>query len=144
MGDPMSKLMIQFRFILCFVFVIFSAGSFANESKPVLYFIEPVDGAVVEGDVKVVFGLKGLGVAPAGINNPKTGHHHLLIDTTDLPDMSLPLPATDKIKHFGGGQTETVISLSPGTHTLQLLLGNYAHIPHAEPVISNRITITVK
>jgi len=92
----------------------------------------------------VVFGLKNIGVAPAGIDKKNTGHHHLLIDTDELPDLTKPLPATDKIKHFGGGQTETEITLSPGKHTLQLLLGNYAHIPHSKPVISKKITITVE
>lgn len=109
-----------------------------------VYFIQPADGDTVSQKVKVVFGLRNMGVAPAGVDRPNTGHHHLLIDTDTLPDLTKPLPATDQVKHFGGGQTETEITLSPGTHTLQLVLGNYAHMPHHKPVMSKKITITVK
>lgn len=109
----------------------------------VLYFISPSDGAVVESPLRVAFGLKGMGVAPAGVEKEKTGHHHLLIDT-DLPTLELPIPADEQHKHFGGGQTETVIELAPGKHTLQLLLGNYLHVPHDPPVCSEKITITVE
>ena len=122
------------------------AESMASESpsNAEVYFIHPSDGQTVQKSVKVVFGLKNMGVAPAGADQKNTGHHHLLIDTAVLPDMTNPLPATDKIKHFGGGQTETEITLSPGKHTLQLLLGNYVHIPHSKPVISKKITVTVE
>ena len=94
-----------------------------------VYFISPVDGQTVAQTFTVKFGLSGMGVAPAGVDRDNTGHHHLLIDTEQLPDMSLSLPATDKIMHFGGGQTEATITLAPGKHSLQLLLGNFAHIP---------------
>ena len=109
-----------------------------------VYFIEPTDGQTVTQKFKVKFGLSGMGVAPAGTNHEKTGHHHVLIDGEILPDMSKPLPSTDIIRHFGGGQTETELVLPAGKHTLQLLLGNYAHIPHDKPVLSKKITITVK
>jgi hypothetical protein len=109
-----------------------------------VYFIQPADGDVVSGSVKINFGLKNMGVAPAGTDRKNTGHHHLLIDTDVLPNLAQPLPSTDKIKHFGGGQTETEITLSPGKHTLQLLLGNFAHVPHGKPVMSDKITIMVK
>ncbi len=109
-----------------------------------LYIIEPEDGATVQETFKVKFGLSGMGVAPAGTNIKNTGHHHILIDMDKLPDLTKPLPATDQIRHFGGGQTETELTLTPGEHTLQLLLGNYMHIPHDKPVISKKITITVK
>jgi len=109
-----------------------------------VYFITPADGDVIEGDVVVKFGLKGMGVAPAGANLENTGHHHLLINLAEAPDMSAPLPANDNVKHFGKGQTEATLKLAPGTHTLQLLLGNFAHVPHDNPVISEKITITVK
>jgi len=108
-----------------------------------LYIIEPVDGATVQETFKVKFGLSGMGVAPAGTNIKNTGHHHILIDMDKLPDLTKPLPATDQIRHFGGGQTETELTLTPGEHTLQLLLGNYMHIPHDKPVMSKKITITV-
>lgn len=109
-----------------------------------VYFIEPQDGQTVAQTFTVKFGLQGMGVAPAGVDRDNTGHHHLLIDTKSLPDMTRSLPATDSIKHFGGGQTETTITLAPGKHTLQLLLGNFAHVPHDKPVMSEPITITVK
>lgn len=108
-----------------------------------LYIIEPKDGATVSNPVRVVFGLRNMGVAPAGVNHLNTGHHHLLIDS-ELPRLDQPIPASDKMRHFGGGQTETRLILLPGTHTLQLLLGDYAHMPHAPPILSEKLTITVK
>ncbi|CAA6804973.1 MAG: ATPases of the AAA+ class [uncultured Thiotrichaceae bacterium] len=108
------------------------------------YFIDPVDGAEVEKNFTVRFGLSGMGVSPAGLEKDKTGHHHLLINLEEMPDLSKPLPANDNLKHFGGGQTEVELTLEPGTHTLQLLLGNHLHIPHDKPVMSEKITITVK
>lgn len=108
-----------------------------------LYFVSPQDGAEVIGPVTVRFGLTGMGVAPAGVNLEKTGHHHLIIDA-DLPDLDQPIPSDDHYRHFGGGQTEVTLDLAPGQHTLQLLLGDFTHIPHNPPVKSERITITVK
>ena len=108
-----------------------------------VYFIAPADGAVVSSPVTVKFGLRGMGVAPAGLDHPHTGHHHLLIDAPEV-DMGLPLPKTDRIRHFGGGQTEAAVELAPGAHTLQLLLGDYLHIPHDPPVASETVTITVE
>jgi hypothetical protein len=84
-----------------------------------------------------------MGVAPAGVKADNTGHHHLLIDVDTLPPDDQPLPATDQIRHFGGGQTETMLDLPPGRHTLQLVLGDASHVPHDPPVRSQRITITV-
>ena len=120
-----------------------SLVSHAPENAEV-YFVHPKDGQTVSKELTVVFGLKNMGVAPAGTDRKHTGHHHLLIDTDTLPSLSAPLPATDKIKHFGGGQTETTITLTPGKHTLQLLMGNHAHIPHSKPVLSKKITVVVK
>lgn len=108
-----------------------------------LYFISPQDGETVTSPVTVRFGLRGMGVAPAGVEKAGTGHHHLLVDVTELPT-GAPIPADDHHKHFGAGQTETTLELAPGRHTLQLLLGDYAHVPHDPPVVSKRITITVK
>jgi hypothetical protein len=107
------------------------------------YIISPKNGAHVHSPVLVQFGLKGMGIAPAGIKFDNSGHHHLLIDTDPPSDLSAPLPATDKIVHFGKGQTETLLNLSPGKHTLQLLLGDQNHIPHSPPVLSQPVTITV-
>ncbi|NEP76656.1 MAG: DUF4399 domain-containing protein [Okeania sp. SIO2G5] len=109
-----------------------------------VYIIAPADGATVTSNVTVKFGLQGMGIAPAGVDIKNTGHHHLLIDVTEPPDVTEPLPANDHIKHFGAGQTETELTLDPGKHTLQLILGNYAHIPHDKPVISTPVTITVE
>lgn len=111
-----------------------------------VYFISPADGATVKSPVHVVFGLMGLGVAPAGTEKPHTGHHHLLIDT-ELPAgeaLDEPIPADAHHIHFGGGQTETTVELAPGTHTLQLVVGDANHVPHNPPLASKKITITVE
>ncbi len=108
-----------------------------------VYLIAPADGASVASPVLVQFGLKGMGVAPAGMAAENTGHHHLLIDT-GLPALDQPVPADAQHVHFGKGQTETTIALSPGKHTLQLLLADQNHIPHVPAVFSKVITITVE
>ena len=108
-----------------------------------VYFQTPANGAEVRSPVLVRFGLRGMGVAPATVTTANTGHHHLLIDVETLPADNLPLPATDLIRHFGTGQTETAVDLPPGTHTLQLVLGDHQHVPHDPPVRSEKITITV-
>jgi hypothetical protein len=108
-----------------------------------VYLIAPQDGATVRGPVTVRFGLKGMGVAPAGVQMENTGHHHLLIDTDPPADPGVPLPTTERILHFGKGQTEATITLPPGRHTLQLVLGDHSHVPHDPPVMSKKITITV-
>jgi len=105
--------------------------------------LSPADGATVPSTFTIQFGLKGMGVAPAGSNVPGTGHHHLLVDVKSTPDFSLPLPTSENVIHFGKGQTETELTLAPGKHTLQLLLGDYLHIPHDVPLLSEKITITV-
>jgi hypothetical protein len=122
-----------------------AAQDFRQPSPPGarVYFIAPKNGAVISGPVTVKFGLSGMGVAPAGVDKKDTGHHHLLIDTT-LEDDKAPIPADDKHRHFGNGQTETTINLPPGRHTLQLVLGDYQHIPFNPMVASEVITITVK
>ena len=109
-----------------------------------LYFITPQNGEHVPNTFTVRFGLQGMGVAPAGINFPRTGHHHLLINVDPLPDFANPLPASNQIRHFGKGQTETGIKLDPGVYHLKLVLGNHLHIPHIPPVMSKTITITVE
>ena len=109
-----------------------------------LYFIEPSDGATVGQTFTVKFGLAGMGVAPAGVDLPETGHHHLLVDVEQLPAMDQPLPTSDQVRHFGKGQTETRISLPAGRHSLQLLLGDKNHVPLDPPVISEKISVTVE
>lgn len=108
-----------------------------------LYFVNLGNGATVSSPVKVVFGLSGMGVAPAGIEKAGTGHHHLLVNVNEW-DANAPLPANDNFRHFGAGQTEVSLDLKPGQHTLQMVLGDQNHIPHHPVVMSERITITVK
>jgi Domain of unknown function (DUF4399) len=108
-----------------------------------VYFANLKNGDIVSSPLLVQFGLRGIGVAPAGVEKENTGHHHLLIDVAEL-DVNNGLPMTDNIRHFGGGQTEVRVELKPGTHTLQLLLADHNHIPHHPLVISERITVTVK
>jgi hypothetical protein len=107
-----------------------------------VYFIEPRDGATVKGPVHVVMGLAGMGVAPAGVNAEGTGHHHVIVDLEKV-NLNAVLPMDNNHRHFGRGQTETMLDLPPGKHTLQLVLGDRNHVPHDPPVMSPRITITV-
>ncbi|MBL1277416.1 MAG: DUF4399 domain-containing protein [Ectothiorhodospiraceae bacterium] len=119
-----------------------SANASPSPEGASVYIISPANGETVGQNITVKFGLAGMGVAPAGTDKKNTGHHHLLIDGKKLP-------ANDKamgkeVKHFGGGQTQSSITLSKGMHTLQLVLGNHQHIPHKPAVISEKITIYVK
>ncbi len=122
------------------------AGETPAPDGATAYIISPLDGETVSGPVTVRFGLSGMGVAPAGVAKDKTGHHHLLINTPMLEgeDLDFSIPADDAHIHFGGGQTETQLELAPGTHTLQLLLGDENHVPHNPPVASEIVTITVE
>ena len=125
----------------------FSIVAMARTPSPmgaVEYIISPAPGAEVTSPVTIRFGLKGMGVAPAGVDKPNTGHHHLLIDVTEIPVLNKPIPKDEHHKHFGGGQTETTLELPPGEHTLQLILGDKNHVPLDPPVMSDKITITVK
>ena len=144
------------------VFAILVAGIFAGlmavpawtQSAPAqtpspsgakVYFINLKDGQEVTGPFLVQFGLSGMGVAPAGVEKPNTGHHHLSIDSALSSDeLKQPIPMDDKHRHFGNGQTEAMITLPPGKHSLQLVLGDWSHIPHVPPVMSNVITVTVR
>ena len=109
-----------------------------------VYFVTPRNGDTVTSPLVVRFGLKGRGVAPANVNIPNTGHHHLLVDVATLPPMTAPVPSDANHIHFGGGQTETTVTLTPGTHTLQLVLGDHMHVPLGKEWVSERITVTVK
>lgn len=134
------------KIVLPLLFVFMTSAVMAQSGAPKnaqLYFISPADGATVKNPVAVRFGLKNMGIAPAGVQMENTGHHHLLIDT-GLPPLHQPVPADDQHLHFGKGQTETELTLAPGQHTLQLLLGDHLHMPHNPPVISEQITITVE
>ncbi|MFB9150679.1 DUF4399 domain-containing protein [Roseovarius ramblicola] len=116
-----------------------------------VYFVGLEDGATVSSPVTVVFGLRGMGVAPAGTGREATGHHHLLIDRPALgqgedgaAELDAPLPSDAHHRHFGGGQTQVTLDLDPGAHTLQLVLGDMNHEPHDPPVTSEVITVTVE
>ena len=119
------------------------SGRTAASKDVHLYIGWPNDGETVKGRFKVWFGLRNFGVAPAGVRKENTGHHHLLVDT-DLPPMDEPIPNNRNYIHFGKGQTETYLELPPGRHTLQLLMGDAEHIPHDPPILSKKITITVR
>ena len=120
------------------------AGDSPAPKNAYLYIGWPNDGEVVrKNNFRVWFGLRKMGIAPAGTEKPKTGHHHLIVDAP-LPPMDEEIPADKNHLHFGKGQTETRITLPSGTHTLQLLLGDLDHIPHNPPVVSQKKTITVK
>jgi hypothetical protein len=122
----------------------FAADRMAAPAGAEVYFIAPQNGAKLHSPVTIKFGLKGMGIAPAGIKFDNTGHHHLLVDT-DVSELNLdaPMPATDKIVHFGKGQTETTLTLTPGKHTLQLVFADYLHQSFDPPLTSKKITITV-
>lgn len=129
---------------------IASAGETPSPEGAKVYFVNLEDGASLQGPVTVVFGLSGMGVAPAGVDNENTGHHHMLINRatygagemdTDIAENGIP--SDDNHKHFGKGQTETTLELGAGTYTLQLVLGDEFHVPHNPPVVSQQISITV-
>ena len=135
-------------FAICIAFltsVVARADQTPSPPGAKSYIISPQDGDVVNSPVTVQFGLVGMGIAPAGVEQENTGHHHLLVNTA-VEGMALtePLPADENHIHFGGGQTETTIELAPGTYRLQLLLADHNHIPHKPPVMSEVITITVE
>ena len=146
----MKKLVVAAACAMAFAGAAFAENTPAPEGASV-YFIGLEDGATVSSPVMVRFGLSGMGVAPAGTDAENTGHHHLLLNRpplgegpTGAAELSDPIPADDNHRHFGGGQTEVVLDLEPGTHTLQLVLGDLSHFLH-EPVIkSDVITITVE
>jgi hypothetical protein len=114
-----------------------------SAADAVVFFISPADGETVSNPISVVFGIEGMTVAPAGQDTPHSGHHHLLIDTA-VPDLGMPIPKDENHIHFGDGSTVTEISLPPGEHTLQMLLGDHLHIPHDPPLMSDVIAINVE
>src|SRR5262245_10385481 len=131
----------------CFAALALTAAALARDPSPAgaeVYIVSPKDGAKVKSPVTVVFGLKGMGIAPAGIKFDNTGHHHLLVDADVPADLSQPLAANEHSLHFGKGQTETSLTLPPGKHTLQLVLGDSLHVPHDPAVVSKKITVVVE
>ncbi len=124
---------------------VVALGETAAPPNAAVYIISPKDGDTVTGPFKVQFGLSGMGVAPAGVDKPNTGHHHLIIDTALTPEeLKAPIASDAKHVHFGGGQTETMVTLAPGQHTLQLVLGDWTHVPFSPPIMSPVITVTVR
>ncbi|MGY8962744.1 MAG: DUF4399 domain-containing protein [Rhodospirillales bacterium] len=140
-------------YIVALAVAFVSATAFAQSEEwprtgsapnTVAYIVSPSNGETVPGTFRIQFGLKGMGVAPAGVEYPDSGHHHLLVNRV-APMMSEPLPSGDSdLLHFGGGQTETTLSLEPGEYTLQMILGDQDHVPHDPPVMSKKVTITVE
>ncbi|GAC1345167.1 MAG: DUF4399 domain-containing protein [Acetobacteraceae bacterium] len=138
---------------VCLLFLGIGAPAFAQTGRSAerstaptdasIYIIEPHNGQVVGPHVRVVFGARNLGVAPAGMKFANTGHHHLLVDAP-LPPLGEPFPSDRRHLHYGTGETETVIDLPGGRHTLQLVMGDHNHVPHDPPVISKPITIFVR
>lgn len=140
--------MLRHSLVAAAVFFVSNAPVVAADTPSVagaqVYIIAPKNGDMVSAPVRVQFGLKGMGVAPAGTETEGTGHHHLVIDK-DAPPLNTYLPIDDpQVMHFGKGQTEVELKLAPGKHTLQLVFADKDHKPHAPPVVSERITITVK
>jgi Domain of unknown function (DUF4399) len=120
-------------------------GADAPPAGVSVYFINLKDGDSVSSPFKVQFGLVGMGVAPVSVEKPNTGHHHLIIDATlSADELKAPIPADPKHLHFGAGQTETLVTLPPGQHTLQLVLGDWSHVPHVPPIMSPIIKVMLK
>src|SRR5260370_26070737 len=146
----MMSFNLRLRLAAAFVAVTALVATVASAQTPsppgaAVYFINLKDGDTVTSPFKVQFGLTGMGVAPAGSQNPNTGHHHLLIHTQLTPEqMKQPIPVDAQHRHFGGGQTEAVVTLPPGQHTLQLVFADGAHLVHEPPVVSPVITVTLK
>lgn len=158
----MKKLKFMALFLSIFIVVACNQDSQTNKSsneeitysppsitrKPApdgakVYFITPKENAIVSNPVKVKFGVNAMEILPSGQDKIHTGHHHIIIDA-DLPDMNFPIPADKNYIHFGDGSAETELTLPQGKHTLQLILGDYLHVPHMPPVYSEKITIEVK
>lgn len=140
----MKYLLVVLITIICIFCISSVTARSPSTSGAYVYIISPANGEIVTSPVNIKFGLHGMGIAPAGTEIKGTGHHHLLVDIENLPDLDKPIPADDHHIHYGKGQTETLIDLAPGKHTLQLLFADFVHVPH-EPVLkSEPITIHVK
>ena len=135
---------IQLFIVLTFCGLAVASGETARPPNAFVYIISPKDGDTVASPFRVQFGLSGMGVAPAGVDAPNTGHHHLLIDANESLDPNEPIPQDKKHLHFGAGQTEALIELPPGKHTLQLVLGDWSHLLFHPPLLSDVITVDVK
>lgn len=140
-----ESIMKKLLFALLFLANSFAYAGMERQSSPKgakVYIVSPKNNATVSKKFKVIFGLSGMGVCPAGFKKENTGHHHLQVDGKSLPPMDSPMLGT--VTHFGGGQTETTLELAPGKHTIRLIMGDYRHVPHKPPVISEVVTVYVK
>jgi hypothetical protein len=142
MKKPLHLLFITITFLFSGMAAALAPQQSSSSADASVYIITPEDGAIVSSPVLIRFGLKGMGVAPAGTDRENTGHHHLLVDGEALPNMKQAMGPN--VQHFGGGQTEAFIELLPGEHTLQLIMGDKFHVPHSPPVVSEKITIIVE
>jgi hypothetical protein len=121
-----------------------SSQRLASSEQAAVTILSPANGSIVTSPFEVRFGISEMAVSPAGVEKANAGHHHLLIDVDQLPNLNLPVPKDDNHRHFGGGQTNVSLSLAPGMHTLQLLLADHNHLPHNPAVLSEQITVTVE
>ena len=126
------------KLFLRILLILFSINAFSEK----VYFINLKDGDELKSPFLIQFGLSGKGIAPAGTDVDNTGHHHLLINVDEV-NYSMPIPSSKQHLHFGLGQTETILSLPPGKHKLQLILGDKYHVPHDPPIVSEIIEVNV-
>ena len=137
----------QVAFVCAVLMLLPAAAQAQGKTAPAdayLYFIWPQNGAVIKGAFWCRFGLRNMGVTQAGSDAPNTGHHHLLIDVNEPLQENEPIPQDKTHLHFGSGQTEARIELPPGKHTLQLVLGDAKHYPFNPPIVSKKVTVTIK
>jgi Domain of unknown function (DUF4399) len=140
----MRKIAVAFAMMLSTA-TLALAGETSAPADAKVYFINLKDGDTVTSPVTIRFGLSNMGIAPAGTEVPNTGHHHLLIDTKlEGEALNEAIPADEHHIHYGKGQTEATVTLPKGDHTLQLVLGDWSHMPHKTPVMSERITVHVE
>ena len=146
MIDRLTKIFIVLTLasILCTLHSAASVNKSLSKDTAKVFILSPKDKEIIENPITVIFGVTDMEIVPAGVNKKYSGHHHLLIDVENLPELSKPIPSDKNHMHFGKGQTSTSINLMKGDHTLQLLMGDYIHIPHEIPIYSEKITITVK
>ena len=134
----LNKYRRKIKLFLRILLILFSINAFSEK----VYFINLKDGDELKSPLLIQFGLSGKGIAPAGIDVDNTGHHHLLINVDEV-NYSMPIPSSKQHLHFGLGQTETILSLPPGRHKLQLILGDKYHVPHDPPLVSEIVEVNV-
>ena len=138
--------MLKIKKIIYFIFLLsITSLSYGGNNEEKSIKLEGLEnGKTYSSPIKLNFIVKNMRVLKAGVNEKNSGHHHLLINLKDLPDLKLSLPMTKNIIHFGKGQTSTNLKLKPGKHTIQLLFADYSHTPHEKPLITDKITFFIK